>query len=1038
MSKLKKLTSIVLAATIVSSASAMALTASAVENDNAVSAADNNLQRNVQDGVILHAFNWSYKTIKENLPAIAAAGYSTVQTSPVQQPKDYSTSRDVTGQWWKLYQPVSLSVAKNSWLGTKDELKDLCTEAEKYGVKIICDIVSNHMGSESEDTPNVVSSQVKTYDPDIYDNASAFFRNNDFPVSDSSVKNVVQGHLNSCPDLNTNSKVVQDKVISLLKECIDCGVDGFRFDAAKHIETPDDGEYASDYWKNITESAGSYYKTKTGDNLYIYGEILNNCGSGRSYSSYTKYINVTDNKTGDSVLANVVNGKASNAANSSYKSGVAASDAVLWAESHDTYEGDSGAGGISNTAKVSDENITKAWAIIAARKDATSLYFARPGASLMGEAAGDITYKSTAVSEINKFHNLFVGQSEKLGAVDNVAYVARGTSGIVLANCGGNEKSVSISGTGLANGTYTDTISGAKFTVANGVLTGNIGSTGVAVVYNGTTTPRNTCSVESGDFNGDTLTINLGLDNAASGTYCIDNSKPVTYTGDIAIRVGSDYAYGETINLTLTATDGKNTTTTTYKYTKQKSASSGVYVFFASEKRETSAKWKAPYYVYIYDEESSKEETYKASNWPGTKMNYDKATGYYYVEIPTTCIATDADENEYESNFDLAHSANTRVIFCDSSNVNSAPRQYPSEKGLKLKGTSKIFGLTKTTSWEETTLTPTIESQPATEVVRDGKTYKYGDINTDGKFDVQDVTQLQLIISEDVKPSDIVKIISDLNGDGSIDVRDVTMLQMYISGETEGVGNAGKVYTPVQPTQPTNPTKPTEETKPSTEPTTAPAPKTYTLYLKTQLPWMTSMGTNLYAFDNDTKQSYLLEQDTDDYPNVFKAEVANTLTNVTFYRAIDMVDEMSKASSSGPVYNAWTATVSSTNNCYNLESVDEATDKATATVGPYVKEEAPEWTLEVVYFDNSKTKWREVYIYGWGNGLSNEAYKMTQIEGTDIWKYELPEPIYPGTECFLFKNTESTWDKKTKNVKVVDGKNLYDGKAQAWSGTYEE
>lgn len=175
----------------------------------------------------------------------------------------------------------------------------------------------------------------------------------------------------------------------------------------------------------------------------------------------------------------------------------------------------------------------------------------------MGEAAGDITYKSTAVSEINKFHNLFVGQSEKLGAVDNVAYVARGTSGVVLANCDGNEKSVSISGTGLANGTYTDTVSGAKFTVANGVLTGNIGSTGVAVVYNGTTTPRNTCSVESGDFKGDTITLNLGLDNATSGTYCIDNSKPVAYTGDIAIRVGSDYAYGETINLTLTATDGK-------------------------------------------------------------------------------------------------------------------------------------------------------------------------------------------------------------------------------------------------------------------------------------------------------------------------------------------------------------------------------------------------------------------------------------------------------------------------------------------------
>ena len=235
MSKLKKLTSVVLAATIVSSASAMALTAAAAENDNAVSAADYNLQNNVQDGVILHAFNWSYKTIKENLPAIAAAGYSTIQTSPVQQPKDYSTSRDVAGQWWKLYQPVSLSVAKNSWLGTKDDLKDLCAEAEKYGVKIICDIVSNHMGSESEDTPNVVSSQVKTYAPDIYDNASVFFRNNKITVSDSSVENVVQGHLNSCPDLNTNSTVVQNNVISLLNECIHCFFYVFLFYSSKHI-----------------------------------------------------------------------------------------------------------------------------------------------------------------------------------------------------------------------------------------------------------------------------------------------------------------------------------------------------------------------------------------------------------------------------------------------------------------------------------------------------------------------------------------------------------------------------------------------------------------------------------------------------------------------------------------------------------------------------------------------------------------------------------------------------------------------------------
>lgn len=121
-------------------------------------------------------------------------------------------------------------------------------------------------------------------------------------------------------------------------------------------------------------------------------------------------------------------------------------------------------------------------------------------------------------------------------------------------------------------------------------------------------------------------------------------------------------------------------------------------------------------------------------------------------------------------------------------------------------------------------------------------------------------------------------------------------------------------------------------------------------------------GYKSLCFDNDTKKSYLLEQDTDDYPNVFKAEVANTLTSVTFYRALDMVDEMTKASSSGPVYNAWAATVSSTNNCYNLESVDEATDKATATVGPYVKEEAPEWTLDVVYLIIQNKVGRSLYL----------------------------------------------------------------------------
>lgn len=365
----KKIASLVVASALLTSSFAAITSVNAAEVDSAQTAsADSTLRDKVGDGVMLHAFNWSYNTIKENLPAIAAAGYTTVQTSPVQQPKDYSTSGDVTGQWWKLYQPISFHIAEESWLGTKDDLKSLCDEADKYGIKIICDIVSNHIANADEARPETVSNQVKKYEPEFYKKRKTYTRTYKGDANDSSVQAVVQGHVSKCPDLVTNDTAVQGYIINLLKECIDCGVDGFRFDAAKHIETEDDGEYASDYWKNITTSASSYYTQKTGDDLYIYGEILNNCGADRSYSSYTKYINVTDNRTGDAVLYNVTRGKASTATNAKYKSGVAASNAVLWAESHDTYEGSSGSSGFSNTADVSDENVVKAWAIVASRK----------------------------------------------------------------------------------------------------------------------------------------------------------------------------------------------------------------------------------------------------------------------------------------------------------------------------------------------------------------------------------------------------------------------------------------------------------------------------------------------------------------------------------------------------------------------------------------------------------------------------------------------------------------------------------------------
>lgn len=1053
MKKAKKIASLVVASALLTSSFAAITSVNAAEVDSAQTAsADSTLRDKVGDGVMLHAFNWSYNTIKENLPAIAAAGYTTVQTSPVQQPKDYSTSGDVTGQWWKLYQPISFHIAEQSWLGTKDDLKSLCDEADKYGIKIICDIVSNHIANADETRPDSVSNQVKKYEPEFYKKRRTYTRTYKGDANDSSVQAVVQGHVSKCPDLVTNDTAVQTYIINLLKECIDCGVDGFRFDAAKHIETEDDGEYASDYWKNITTSASSYYTQKTGDDLYIYGEILNNCGADRSYSSYTKYINVTDNRTGDAVLYNVTKGKASTATNAKYKSGVAASNAVLWAESHDTYEGSSGSSGFSNTADVSDENVVKAWAIVASRKDSTALFFARPGTALMGGVSTDTTYKSTAVSEINKFHNLFVGQSEKLGSSGDIAYVARGTSGIVLSNCKGTNASVSISGTGLADGKYTDTVSGAEFTVANGVLTGSIGKTGVAVVYNGTTTPKAINSVESGSFRGDTMTLTLSLENATSGTYCLDDSTPVKFTGTTSIRIGSDYKPGETINLTVTATDGVKTSSMAYKYTKSTAQESGVYVFFNPA---TQKGWSAPYQVYIYDETTNKGTVYKNANWPGEAMTLDPATGYYYYEVPksSSISADEDDENQAPSDFDLSTSANTRVIISEKGG-----EQYPgrTDTPISLNGSSKAFSLSKAGTWEDTTLTPTkveIEAtdvtkgsaaepttkpvpstqpttaQPATEP--SGKAV-YGDVNGDGDITVVDATLVQKHVVQLETLSADKQILADVNGDNTISVVDATLIQKYIVQLKEW-GRTGDVYQAEQPTTPEPTTAEPTTVKPTAQPTTAePTTKpadTYTLYFKTKLGWMTSDGVSLFAYDLDTGASYQFEQDTDAYPNVYTVEVPATVSNVSVYRSLSEVDEKPVGGDDGNVYNCWNATVSKTNNCISLSN-DEAVSTA-----PYVPEQKPAFTLSRVYFDNSKAHYTDVYIYGWAeSGLGNAAAHMNKIAGTDIWYYDFDTPLSPGANCFLFKDTESTWKTQTNDLTVADGKNCFRANPGSKSG----
>ena len=54
-------------------------------DEQQVNATDYGLCDRTKDGAILHAFCWSFNTIKQNMADIAEAGYTTVQTSPINQ-----------------------------------------------------------------------------------------------------------------------------------------------------------------------------------------------------------------------------------------------------------------------------------------------------------------------------------------------------------------------------------------------------------------------------------------------------------------------------------------------------------------------------------------------------------------------------------------------------------------------------------------------------------------------------------------------------------------------------------------------------------------------------------------------------------------------------------------------------------------------------------------------------------------------------------------------------------------------------------------
>lgn len=591
------------------------------------------LAENIEDGAILHAWCWSFNTIKESMADIAAAGYSSIQTSPINEclvGANGGMQISGSGKWYFHYQPTDWTIG-NYQLGTKEEFTAMCAEADKYGIKIIVDVVPNHTTpmtkKVNENLINAVGGKDNLYHENGFKEIKKW----------GDRYECTTGKMGGLPDVNTENKDFQDYFIKYLNDCIACGADGFRYDTAKHIGLSDDPTDAksteNNFWQRVTT------EVTNADKIFNYGEVLQ--GDNDRIDAYQKEIGATTASSYGANLRTAVNSgnlKADKVSNLCIN--VAEPHAVTWVESHDNYCND------GSYKTLDDQEVIRAWAIICARKAGTPLFFDRPyGATesnMWGTmnrigAAGNPFYKDSTVSAVNHFRNAMVGEDENIFNADSnnkILVIERGTKGAVIVN-GGKEAYTLNTATKLADGSYTNRADNTtQYTVSGGKLTGTVPAGGVVVLYNGgyiELPDVASVSVDTTSFTideGNTLSITLKAENAASATYSVDGGEAKAYKDGDKIDIGEGKKAGDTVKVTLSANTsaGTGATAMSYYFTVQedRSVKNGTKVYFTKP-----SNWGSTIYAYVYDESGSSVK--EAAAWPGIECKNEGNSKYSYT-----------------------------------------------------------------------------------------------------------------------------------------------------------------------------------------------------------------------------------------------------------------------------------------------------------------------------------------------------------------------------------------------------------------------
>lgn len=583
----------------------------------------------IKDGSILQCFCWSFNTIKESMADIAAAGFSAVQTSPINEclvGEDGGMELYGDGKWYYHYQPTDFTIG-NYQVGTRDEFKAMCDEADKYGIKVIVDVIANHTTpTKSEVSQSLIDAGGGSLNTLYHSNGSKPLNNYGNRLDCTTYE------MGGLPDINTERPSFQDYFIAYINDCIACGADGFRYDTAKHIGLPDDPKendgFENNFWERVTT------EITDADRIFNYGEVLQ--GNNERLGDYVKAIGHTTSSTYGSKIRSAITNKFLGAATVEdywIGSDVDPANIVTWVESHDNYINDGTAYSLTN------DQVILGWAIITSRKDGTPLFFDRPyQASMENEwgmnrigTQGDDMYKDSRVKAANFFRIAMKGEDEKLvnpNKDNSAVIIERGDKGAVIVNTEG-ELSTGFE-INLPDGKYTDRVSNTTvYTVKDGVLTSDsaIPENSVVVLYNegyvnyAKTAEVGVASDSKFEIDADEQEITLTCANTDNATYSVNGGEAVKYSDGDVIKITPDDDKVTSVELRAENSKGiKTYKLLEFTFKKNYIVNSGSKIYF-----EKPADWDDEIYAYVYDSDLDENDS-----WPGELMTKESNGLYSY------------------------------------------------------------------------------------------------------------------------------------------------------------------------------------------------------------------------------------------------------------------------------------------------------------------------------------------------------------------------------------------------------------------------